>query len=60
VLRKIKIYKIGKFDNVFLTNEAHIGKEKFNLRKEIKNWMFKDSNGIFQGLIVFIKDLIVR
>jgi hypothetical protein len=36
VLRKIKIYKIGKFDNVFLTNEAHIGKEKFNLRKESK------------------------
>jgi hypothetical protein len=34
-LRKIKIYKIEKFYNVFLTDEGPIGKGKFNLRKEI-------------------------
>ena len=34
-------------------------KEKFNLR-EIKNSMFKDSIGIFQGLIEFIEGLIAR
>jgi hypothetical protein len=59
-LRKIKIYKIGKFDSVFLTDEGHIGKGKFNWRKAIQNYMFKDLIGIFQGLIDFIDGLISR
>jgi hypothetical protein len=48
-LRKIKIYKIGKFDSIFSTGKGHFGKE---------NPMFKDSIGIFQGLIECIKGLI--
>ena len=30
------------------------------MRKEIQNWMFKDSTEIFQGLIEFIEGLIAR
>jgi hypothetical protein len=59
-LRKIKIYKTEKFNGIFSTDEGPIGKEKFNLRKKIQNWMFKDLIGIFQGLIEFIEVLIVR
>ena len=33
---------------------------KFNLRREIQNWMFKWSIRIFQGLIEFIEGLIAR
>jgi hypothetical protein len=57
-LKKIKIYKIEKFDSIFYIDGDFIGKEKFNLRREIKNSIFKDSIGIFQGLIEFIKGLI--
>ena len=59
-LRKIKLYKIKKFDSVFSTNECSIGKGRLNLRRKNSNWMFKYSIGIFQGLIEFIKDLIAR
>jgi len=46
-LKKIKIYKIEKFDTVFSIDKGPIGKEKFNLRRKIQNWMFKDSIEIF-------------
>jgi hypothetical protein len=59
-LGKIKIYKIEKFDSIFSTDEGPIDREKINMRKEIQNWMFKDSIGIFQGLIEFIEGLIAR
>jgi hypothetical protein len=59
-LRKIKIYKSEKFDGIFSTDEGPLGKEKFNLRKQIQNWMFKDLIGIFQDLIDFIEVLIAR
>jgi hypothetical protein len=59
-LGKIKIYKIEKFNSIFSTDEGSINKEKFNMRKEIQNWMFKDSIEIFQGLIEFIEGLIAR
>jgi hypothetical protein len=59
-LRKIKIYKSEKFDGIFSTDEGPLGKEKFNLRKQIQNWMFKDLIGIFQDLIEFIEVLIAR
>jgi len=57
-LRKIKIYKIENFNIVFFTNEDLISKGKFNLRREIQNWMFKDLIGTFQGLIEFNEGLI--
>jgi hypothetical protein len=59
-LRKIKIYKIKKFDSIFPTDEGPIDKEKFNLRNVIQNWMFKDSIENFQGLIEFIEGLVTR
>jgi hypothetical protein len=59
-LRKIKIYKIKKFDSIFPTDEGPIDKEKFNLRNLIQNWMFKDSIENFQGLIEFIEGLVTR
>jgi hypothetical protein len=34
-LRKIKIYKIEKFNSVFSTDEDSIGKGKFNLRRKM-------------------------
>jgi len=46
-LRKIKIYKIEKFDSVFSTDKGLIDKEKINFKKEIQNFMLKDSIGIF-------------
>jgi len=46
-LSKIKIYKIEKFDSVFSIDKGLIEKEKFNFRKEIQNFMLKDSIGIF-------------
>jgi len=57
-LRKIKIYKIENLNIVFFTNEDLISKGKFNLRREIQNWMFKDSIETFQGLIEFNEGLI--
>jgi len=33
-LKRIKIYKIGKFDSTFSTNEDLIGKKKFNFEEE--------------------------
>ena len=59
-LKKIKIYKIKKFNSVFSTNKGLIDKGKFNVRRKIQNWMFKDSIGFSQGLIAFIENLIVR
>jgi hypothetical protein len=35
-LRKIKIYKIKKYDSVFSTNKGPIGKERLNLRRKIQ------------------------
>jgi hypothetical protein len=46
-------------ENLISIDEDSMDKEKFNLR-EIKNSMFKDSIGIFQGLIEFIEGLIAR
>jgi hypothetical protein len=34
-LRKIKIYKIEKFNSVFSTDKDSIGKGKFNLRRKM-------------------------
>jgi hypothetical protein len=47
-------------ENLISIDEDSMDKEKFNLRREIKNSMFKDSIGIFQGLIEFIEGLIAR
>ena len=58
--RKIKIYKIEKFNSVFSTDKDTIGRKKFNLRRKNQNQMFKDSIGILQGLIEFIEGLIAR
>jgi hypothetical protein len=52
-----QIYRIKKFSNVFSTDERPIGKEN-SIWEKNKNWMFKDSIRIFQGLFEFIEDLI--
>jgi hypothetical protein len=36
-LKRIKIYKIGKFDTIFSTNEDPIGKKISILRRKIQN-----------------------
>ena len=51
--------KYTRLENLISIDEDSMDKEKFNLR-EIKNSMFKDSIGIFQGLIEFIEGLIAR
>jgi hypothetical protein len=33
-LKRIKIYKIGKFDTIFSTNEDPIGKKNINFEEE--------------------------
>jgi hypothetical protein len=57
---RIKIYKIRKFNNIFSSNEDLFHKENSILRRKIQNCMFKDSIGIFQGLIEFMEGLIAR
>ena len=57
---RIIIYKVEKISNLNLTNKNHITKKILIWEKTIQNWLFKNSIRIFQGLIEFIEDLIVR
>ena len=57
---RIIIYKVEKIDSLNLTNKNHITKKILIWEKTIQNWLFKNSIRIFQGLIEFIEDLIVR
>jgi hypothetical protein len=57
---RIIIYKVEKIGSLNLTNKNHITKKILIWEKTIQNWLFKNSIRIFQGLIEFIEDLIVR
>jgi len=57
---RIIIYKIEKISSLILTNKNSITKKILIWEKPIQNWSFKNSIRIFQGLIEFIEDLIVR
>jgi hypothetical protein len=57
---RIIIYKVEKIGSLNLTNKNHITKKILIWEKTIQNWLFKNSIIIFQGLIKFIEDLIVR
>jgi len=57
---RIIIYKIEKMGSLILTNKNPITKKILIWEKTIQNWLFKNSIRIFQGLIEFIKGLIVR
>jgi hypothetical protein len=57
---RIIIYKVEKISSLNLTNKNHITKKILIWEKTIQNWLFKNSIRIFQGLIEFIEDLIVR
>jgi hypothetical protein len=57
---RIIIYKGEKISSLNLTNKNHITKKILIWEKTIQNWLFKNSIRIFQGLIEFIEDLIVR
>jgi hypothetical protein len=54
-LGRIKIYKVEKTNGLILTYEGPDDKRKLNFKRQIQNWMFKDSIEIFQGLINLLR-----
>jgi hypothetical protein len=54
-LGRIKIYKVKKTKGLILTDEGPDDRRKLNFKRQIQNWMFKDSIEIFQGLINLLR-----